>query len=206
MAKLGRADTLGEVIAHHLEERLADVHTAVPAKVTAYDAAKQQASVQVAVKTRDELEDGTEVARSIAEIHGVPVVFPGAGAYAITFPVAAGDTVLLVFAERSVDRWLAGTGDEVDPADVRTFHVTDAIAIPGLRPFGAPLSNVPTDAVCIKGPVKLGAHDATSFAAKADKVTAALNLISTTVGGLVGSPTGIPLLDTNVAATLVKVK
>jgi hypothetical protein len=69
---------------------------------------------------------------SLPVITDVPVVFPGAGDYSVTFPIAKGDTVLLIFAEGSLDQWLT-KGGEVDPQDDRRFSLTDAIAIPSLR-------------------------------------------------------------------------
>lgn len=179
MSKLGgNSLTLAEVIDHAIDERLADVHTAIPARVVSYDATKQMVSVQILVKTRDEAADGTVEARSIAVVHGVPIVWAIPTA---TTPVPVGSFALLMHAERSVDRWLAGAGEEVDPADVRVFHLSDGFALLGLRPFGAPLSNVPTDSTCVSGPVLLGGFDATAFAADASKVDAALGALKAAV-------------------------
>jgi hypothetical protein len=40
---------------------------------------------------------------------------------------------MLVFSQRSIDRWL-DVGGEIDPADPRKHHLTDAIAYPGVYP------------------------------------------------------------------------
>ena len=56
--------------------------------------------------------------------------FPGAGGYRITFPVAEGDTGLLLFAESSLDKWLV-SGGTVDPEDDRRHDLTDAVFLPG---------------------------------------------------------------------------
>lgn len=203
MAKLGRADSLGEVIRASIAEYLVDVHTAVPARVTSYDATKQTISCTVALRKTRELPDGSEVTEPVAELHDVPIQFLGLGDVGITFPVPVGAPVLLLFAERSVDRWKAGDGSEVDPADVRTFHLSDAFAIPGFRPRGAKLANVPTDALTIHGDIKLGAHDATSFAARADQVDSALNTLKLAINGIApGAVTSLP----GTACTKVKVK
>jgi hypothetical protein len=50
-------------------------------------------------------------------------------------PLTRGDYVLLVFCERSIDAWLS-IGGIVDPDDYRKFDLSDAVAIPGLFPFG----------------------------------------------------------------------
>ena len=82
-------------------------------------------------------------------IPGVPVVSPGGGGYRITFPIAKDDTCLLVFADGSLDRWLSGDGKEVDPEFDHAHGPMAAVAIIGLRPFGAALSSAPTDEMSI---------------------------------------------------------
>ena len=47
------------------------------------------------------------------------------------FDLVPGDTVLLVFSERSIDKW-AQQGGEVDPLDSRLHHLSDPVALPGL--------------------------------------------------------------------------
>jgi len=64
----------------------------------------------------------------------VPVVWPRSGGAQMTMPVRRGDTVLLVFTDRSIDRWLA-QGGNVTPDDRRQHDLSDAVAVPGLVPF-----------------------------------------------------------------------
>jgi hypothetical protein len=68
------------------------------------------------------------------KIVSVPVVFPRSRYFSLTYPIEKDDTVLLVFTERSMDRWLR-SGGTVDPRDPRRHDLTDAVAIPGLYPF-----------------------------------------------------------------------
>lgn len=56
----------------------------------------------------------------------------------LALPVAVGDTGLLIFSDRSLDVWLA-TGGIVDPGDDRRHALSDAVFVPGLRPFSSPL-------------------------------------------------------------------
>jgi hypothetical protein len=60
----------------------------------------------------------------------------------LVVPVAVGDTGLLVFADDSLDVWLS-KGGLVDPLDDRHHALSDAIFIPGLRPFSNPVSVPP---------------------------------------------------------------
>jgi len=128
--------------------RLLDVHTAMPARVESYDAEQQRVSVKPLIKRGYLDEAGDRQTEEIPVINDVPVVFPGAGGFRVTFPVARGDVVLIVFAETSLDRWLV-RGSVIDPGDDRRHDLNDAIAIPGLRPFSDPLASAPTDKLSI---------------------------------------------------------
>jgi hypothetical protein len=135
--------TLATVITGAIGAHMRGVRVALPARVEAYDAATQQVSAQPLVHEGFLDETGARQADRLPVVNGVPVVFPGAGGFRVTFPIAAGDTVLLVFASSSIDRWLA-LGGEVDPLDDRRHDISDAIAIPGLRDFAHALTSAPT--------------------------------------------------------------
>lgn len=69
------------------------------------------------------------------DILSVPVIMPGSANTLISFPVVVGDTVLLVFSQRSMDNFKIGNGQPTMPNDARKFQAEDAIAIPGLFTF-----------------------------------------------------------------------
>lgn len=165
-----RAPTAADLARRAVRIALEQLRTAHPAQVLKWDAAAQRVDVQPLLLDVYEEEGGARATQKLPVITNVPVVFPGAGGFRLTFPVKVGDTVLLVFAERSLDTWLA-KGGLADPVDVRTHHLSDAIAIPGLRSFADPLGPVRADActlgeddgaqVVVKdGTVHLGEHDA----------------------------------------------
>lgn len=60
----------------------------------------------------------------------------------LVVPVAVGTTGLLVFCDDSLDVWLS-KGGLVDPLDDRHHALSDAVFIPGLRPFSNPVSVPP---------------------------------------------------------------
>lgn len=122
--------SLSEPIARALDILSGNINVSIPGRVEAYDAAKQRASVKPLIKRKyiDGEVEGMPV------IDGVPVVFPRSGGAAVTMPVHEGDGVLLIFADRSIDRWLV-QGGEVEPDDRRKHDLSDCIAVPGLVAF-----------------------------------------------------------------------
>jgi hypothetical protein len=134
---------LADVVRAFVREGAADLHVSIPAKVVRVELAKGLVDAQPLVK---DVFDGEAV--SVPVITNVPIVWPGAGGFRLTFPIAAGDVVLLVFSDRSLDLWLE-KGGEVDPEDPRRHALSDAIAIPGLRSFKEPWSGAAADGVAL---------------------------------------------------------
>jgi hypothetical protein len=136
---------LQDVLERMREASARGIRTWAPAKVVKWDADKQRANCQILVKSvyRDE-EDERKTKPGVV-VPGVPVQFPGAGKYRITFPIENGTTGALLFSHLSLDKWLSGNGREVDPEFDHAHALTDAVFFPGLHPFGAPLGDVPTD-------------------------------------------------------------
>lgn len=113
-----------------------DTYFCGPGKVEKYDDSTQKASVLPLIKRSYLLEDGTKETFDLPKIDNVPVIFPRAGRFFISMPVEKGDLVLLVFCDRSIDKYKSGDGSKpIDPVDLRTNDITDAVAVPGFYPF-----------------------------------------------------------------------
>lgn len=182
--------TLEEVLSDVLDSRIADIHTALPGSVVRYDSSKQTADVQPMIRCAELDADGNVTTRSYPVLPSIPVAFPAAGGFAITFPVQAGDTGLLVFCELPIDRWRS-TGQESHPADIRRHSTTAAVFYPGLRPTARAFTpanvaedltigrspNGPTIHLKPDGSVHLGESTATDFVALATLVDARLSTI-----------------------------
>lgn len=123
------------------------IKVAIPARVERYDAALQQIDAQPLIKEAHFIEDGSRVAAQLPVLCNLPVCFPGAGSFRVTFPINVGDTVLVVFSRSSLDVWLSEDG-LVDPL-TDDANLADAFAIPGLRSFKNPLSDVAGDAMVL---------------------------------------------------------
>lgn len=126
---------LAETIAMGIDRFLSEVHTCMPATVVSYDYQKQTATVQPSIK-----EPLAGEVQTLPQIPNVPVYFPATANAWIRLPVAAGDQVMLHFAERSLDKWNDGDGSPVDPGTLHRHHLSDAIATPGLRPASQAIS------------------------------------------------------------------
>ena len=120
--------SLEEVISQAIEDHLLDVHTSIPAIIESYDAAKQRASVKIALK-RKYIEGDEEVLTERPIIPDVPVLFPKGSNFSLTFPLKKGDDVHLIFSERSTEKWRNESG-VVDPKDARKFSLSDAFILP----------------------------------------------------------------------------
>lgn len=132
-----------------MDGQQAGMWTALPATVTAYDAAKMTISAQPVVKAKQQAKDGTVSDVTMPLCVDVPVSFPKGGGYAMTFPIAVGDEVLLVFASRCIDGWWQQGGTQPQ-LDQRMHDLSDAIAIPGPWSQKTKLSGVSTSAVQIR--------------------------------------------------------
>jgi hypothetical protein len=147
MTRIGntRSPSLEEVLRMAVHQRMVDVHTAMPGRVERYDEKEQKADVKPLLKRTVINDDGTEISESLPVIPDVPVMFPRAGGFFITFPIKQGDNVLLVFCERSIDKYTAGAGTEVDPVDLRMHDLSDAVAFPAFRPFSKAIKGASAD-------------------------------------------------------------
>lgn len=175
---------------------MADIRVSTPGKIVRWDPATQLADVAPQVWEQLENEAGDLEAVRLPVVCNVPVQFPGAGGLRITFPVAVGDTCLLVFTDRSLDAWLANGGEQA-PDDTRRHHLSDAVAFLGIHPNGAAWGGVEA------GVMTLGSSSgASEFVATADRVLTELNKLRTAFNahthtvaatGLVSAAAGSPV-------------
>lgn len=122
--------TLTEVFKQALDSFAAEMRVSAPAEVVRYDHKKQLVDVRPYHKKK--YRDGKTADAPI--IYNVPVAFPRAGEAFISLPIGVGHTVMLVFSDRSLEKWLS-SGASGEPDDTRKHHVSDAVAIPGGYPF-----------------------------------------------------------------------
>lgn len=108
----------------------------MPGIIVSYDASTNKAEIQPALN-----KSYVSGPMPLPILNNVPILFPNF----ISFPINIGDYVLLIFSQRAIDLWLA-VGGQVTPNDPRKFNISDAIALPGLKPFTEDFSgNAGTD-------------------------------------------------------------
>ena len=107
--------------------------------VQAINYAEMTASIQVVFQ--QQMRNGTY--QSIPILTDCPVVTPQGGGFSLQFPIAAGDTALVLFADRNIDNWFTAAG-VMPPADGRLHALSDAIAIVGLNSLAGPLAPAPS--------------------------------------------------------------
>lgn len=146
-----RTPELADVIRQAIEDRLAELHVMLPGRIDRYDATTQKADVEPLIKRLQKTADG-EISEELPVIPGVPVAFPRAGGFKITFPVEAGDRCTLVFCERSTENYQTGNGRrgdnnalirQTDPDNFSVHDLTDAVCFLGWYNDAEALS--PTD-------------------------------------------------------------
>jgi len=111
------------------EHLAARIHTCLPGIVRSYDVATQTATVELAVQL---------LGNTVPPLPEVPVMWPGGAAGHLHVPLAAGDTVMVLFSEEDFSGWW-GTGSISAPR-VLARHGLHALAIPGLRRAAAALA------------------------------------------------------------------
>ena len=148
------------VIMRAIDAALLDVHTCIPAMVVKIRSTSQ-VDAQPLLQRKYVL--GNQVI-SIPAIQNVPVSVPRGTNYYQKMPIAVGDLGMVMFSERSLDKYKASSGDFVDPADSRMFHISDAIFVPGLYPNTNPTPGAQnTDMVFGNGTAQLILQQAGKF-------------------------------------------
>jgi hypothetical protein len=177
----------------------ARIWTAMPAIIQSIDLTKNTCVCQIAIQGRYEDQDGNLNWVNIGLLQDVPIVFPSAGGMSLTFPIAAGDEVLVVFASRCIDSWWQNGGFENKPIEYRMHDLSDGFAIPGPKSVPKAINGISTTDVQLRNLtgttfLSIGADGKIGF----QNTTTSLNLLLTnlnmalsTFGTACGSATSV---------------
>ena len=119
----------------------ASLWTALPGFVTAWDSVKNVVEVQPTIQAQITDPQLNTKWVNLPKLLDCPVVFPAAGGFTITLPIAVGDEVLVVFASRCIDSWWQSGGIAIQ-AEFRMHDLSDGFAIPGPRSRGKVIGGI----------------------------------------------------------------
>lgn len=146
MDRRERLDDPEESLRMALEDFQSQIWTALPGVVSGVDLDAQTVSVQPSIQGSVSSPDGSSQSVNLPLLVDVPICWPRAGGFAITFPVKAGDEVLVVFASRCIDSWWQSGGVGAQ-AEVRMHDLSDGFAILAPTSQAKKLSDVQEDGV-----------------------------------------------------------
>lgn len=121
-----------DLIDSALESLQQDLFVAMPGRVESYDAGNQTATIRPMLRRLVPTPDEDDIVEEIPLVYSVPVIHYGGAGWRVHVPLAAGDTVLLVYLQWDPSEWIR-TGDLSEPADQRMHSASYPVAIPGLR-------------------------------------------------------------------------
>ena len=116
-----------------LDGKQSEMWTAMPAIVQSVNLTAMTLVAQLSIQGVVTNQDGSVSYVNISPLVDCPIVFPSAGGFSLTLPIAAGDEVLMIIASRCIDsRWQSGGFANV-PLEYRMHDLSDGFAIPGPR-------------------------------------------------------------------------
>jgi hypothetical protein len=115
--------------------------TAFPGIVQEVNFATMTCKVQPAIQGVVTNYSGLDSYVNLPILLDCPIVFPSAGGFSLTFPMAIGDEVLMVIASRCIDSWWQNGGIQ-PPIELRMHDLSDGFAIPGPKSQPRVLSGI----------------------------------------------------------------
>jgi hypothetical protein len=185
-----------------VRNELSYLNTCMPAEVLRVNTdrhKRQFVDVLPSLKRHAYDEDDRPIVEELPMLYMVPVAYPQGGGCFISVPLAVGDIVTLVFAQRSLDYWIEtarkNSQRAVDPGDVGMHVFEGAIAFPcGPAPRPELLADVHAENLVIgkdggvqihitpDGTINLGGATLSDFVALASKVDQAIATLKTAIG------------------------
>lgn len=109
------------------EGQAAALWTTMPGIIESVDLEAQTVTVQPAIRGTITDESGLTSSTDLPLLADVPICWPRAGGFAITFPIKKGDECLVHFGARCIDAWWQSGGVQ-NPLEDRMHDLSDAFA------------------------------------------------------------------------------
>jgi hypothetical protein len=132
-----------------MDDKVSSIWTALPGIVSAVNLAANTVSVQPAIQGAVTDASGNVSNVNLPVLVDVPIVFPSAGGFSLTFPIVAGDEVLVIFSSRCIDTWWqsGGIGKQ---AEARMHDLSDGFAIAGIKSQATKIANISNSSVQLR--------------------------------------------------------
>lgn len=121
-----------------------NIRVAMPGIIQSFNVEEQTVTVQPAIRENINNPDYTSQWVQLPLLLDVPVIFPKAGEYVLTFPIRVGDECLIIFLDMCYDAWWSNGGIQ-NQIEKRRHDLSDAVCIPGLYSQPNKISNYSTD-------------------------------------------------------------
>lgn len=139
-----------------IQSRLEKMYTATPGQILAMDHKKCTCTCALSIPVKSSV---TGVQEEMTELQDVPIVAPLGAKYGVTFPISAGDKVLIHFMQSELGEWKNTVKPLTTINGVRRFHVSNAVINLGLYPPVEMKTIYPAgmdpNNICINGDVKI---------------------------------------------------
>jgi hypothetical protein len=129
----------------YMDDLQSKVYTTLPAIIT--DVSQYESKNIISVRPTIDLEHSDGQVSECPDIFNVIVVQPSGGGGLLSFPLQAGDNVLIEFSMRNIESWLESDGGSVTENTQRFHDMSDAVAIVGLHTKNNHLKPDPKDVV-----------------------------------------------------------
>lgn len=137
--------TLSEVIQTGIDSAHQNIYVSIPATVQTYYPSTQTVDAQPVVQRPVYDDEGVVSYESLPVVPNVPVAFPRGGGFAFSYPLAQGDTVLLVFSTYAFGVWRSNNQTDQPPGDNRLNSMGYPVAIPGIAATSNALASATSD-------------------------------------------------------------
>ena len=144
--------SLYEVILNAVQDAVKNTHVCLPAKIDTYDSGTQSADVLLMINEIDP-DSGEQDNTEQFLLTGVPVQFYASKSDSfVSLPLGTDTFGCVVFADKSLDDYLQSDGNQpVDEnLDPRNHDLSDAVFVPGMRPYSQYINGYSSDNMVIK--------------------------------------------------------
>lgn len=156
---------LADVLAMHRKGIFLEMNCHHVGTIQSFDGAQQTAKVTINYKKTYFKPNAQGIVlpelKDYPVIVDAPVIVLGGGGYSLTFPVAAGDECVVLFNDRDIDAWFAGSSSSPNPT-ARLHSFADAFVLIGVRSLPNVIVAPESDGVALRnktGTTKLKIKD-----------------------------------------------